>query len=176
MKMTGMVAALEHQEEQQGFEELSFHERLNLLVDSEYTKRQHNRLQRLINQARFRDSHACVEDVNYNTDRKLDRDLILDLASCNYIPHANNIIIVGATGAGKSYLAQALGQAACRKLISTKYIHLSDLLDGSFVRCFSREDQKIREDHCLSAYWIIDHWFNELHMLVRQDGSRQGLT
>ena len=74
MKMTGMAEALEQQEQDPGYEELGFHERLNLMVDWEYSKRQHNRLQRLINQAKFQDPHACVEDINYATDRKLDRN------------------------------------------------------------------------------------------------------
>lgn len=70
-----------------------------------------------------------MEDIGYGDDRHLDRRLILELASCNYIPHARNIIIVGPTGAGKSYLAQALGQAACRRFLSTRYVQLTDLLD-----------------------------------------------
>ncbi len=156
MKMTGMAEALEHQEQQQGFEELSFHERLNLLIDCEYTKRQHNRLQRLINQAKFQDPQACVEDINYNTDRKLDRELILELASCNYIPHANNVIIVGATGAGKSYLAQALGQAACRRLINTKYVHLPDLLD----------ELRIAKSKSLEAYLRLRKQYEKFDLLI----------
>lgn len=160
MKMTGMAEALEQQEKHQQYEELSFHERLNLLVDSEYTKRQHNRLQRLINQAKFQDPQACIEDINYNTDRKLDRNLILELASCNYIPHANNIIVVGATGAGKSYLAQALGQAACRKLISTKYIQLPDLLDElRLAKMKSLETYlRLRKQYEKFELLIIDEW------------------
>jgi DNA replication protein DnaC len=89
----------------------------------------YNLRQRLIRSAKFQDTTACVEDIGYGDDRHLDRRLILELASCNYIPHARNIIIVGPTGAGKSYLAQALGQAACRRFLSTRYVQLTDLLD-----------------------------------------------
>ena len=94
MKMTGLAEALEQQDQDPGYEELGFHERLNLLVDWEYSKRQHNQLQRLISQAKFQNPHACIEDINYATDRKLDRELILELASCNYVHHARNIVII----------------------------------------------------------------------------------
>ncbi len=129
MKLNGMLDALQQQENESVFQELGFSERLGLLVDREFSRRQHNRLQRLIHAAKFQNSSACAEDINYLQDRHLDRNLILELASCNYIPHAENVIIVGPTGAGKSYLAQAFGQAACRRLLSTRYIHLSDLFD-----------------------------------------------
>ncbi|MDD3917940.1 MAG: ATP-binding protein, partial [Synergistaceae bacterium] len=62
--------------------------------------RQHGRLQRLINGAKFENPTACIEDIRYDDDRKLDRNFILELASCNYVPHARNIVIVGPTGCG----------------------------------------------------------------------------
>jgi len=129
MKLTGMVDAYQQQENEPGYREMGFQDRLGLMVDWEFNKRQHSRLQRLINRAKFQNASACVENINYQDDRQLDRNLIMELASCNYIPHGRNIIIVGPTGAGKSYLAQALGQAACRRLLSTRYIQLPDLLD-----------------------------------------------
>lgn len=160
MKMTGLAEALEHQDQDQGYEEMGFHERLNLLVDWEYSKRQHNHLQRLINQAKFQNRNACIEDINYATDRKLDREMILELASCNYIQHARNIIIVGATGAGKSYIAQALGQAACRRLISTKYIQLPDLLDELRIAKVKGPDVfiRLRKQYVKYSLLIIDEW------------------
>jgi len=160
MKMHGFVEALEEQDEDYGYQELDFIERLNLLVDREFNKRQHGRLQRLINQAKFRCSQATVENIIYQNDRKLDRNLILELASCNYIPHARNVIIVGATGAGKSYVAQALGMSACRRLIKTRYIHLSDLLDAFRL---AREQgvqalHKLRREFEKYSLLIIDEW------------------
>ena len=160
MKMTGMTEALEHQEQDPSYNELTFHERLNLMVDWEYSKRQHSRLQRLINQAKFQDSQACVEDINYAIERKLDRNFILELASCNYVPHAQNIIIVGATGAGKSYLPQALGQAACRRLIATKYIHLTDLLEELKIAKEKGTEvfRRLRKQYENYSLLIIDEW------------------
>lgn len=160
MKMTGLAEALEQQDQNPGYEELGFHERLNLLVDWEYSKRQHNQLQRLINQAKFQNPNVCIEDINYATDRKLDRDLILELASCNYVHQAVNIVIVGATGAGKSYIAQALGQAACRRLIPTKYIQLPDLLDELRIAKSKGPEMfiRLRKQYAKYSVLIIDEW------------------
>ena len=160
MKLTGMIEALNQQEIDPSYREMSFQERLGLLVDWEFNKRQYNRLQRLIRSAKFQDTTACVENIGYGDDRHLDRNLILELASCNYIPHAQNIIIVGPTGAGKSYLAQALGQAACRRFISTRYVHLSDLLDelkmarAKGIEAFHR----LRKQFVKYSLLIIDEW------------------
>lgn len=100
MKLTGMADALNEQDDDSAYQEMGFHERLALLVDREFNKRRHGRLQRLITLARFDNSYACVENIRYDNGRQLDRSFILELASCNYIPHARNVIIVGPTGAG----------------------------------------------------------------------------
>lgn len=160
MKLTGMVDALVQQENEPGYQEMGFHERLGLLVDWEFNKRQHSRLNRLINLAKFQNSSACVENIKYEDDRQLDRNFILELASCNYIPHAQNVIIVGPTGAGKSYLAQALGQAACRRLLSTRYIQLPDLLDELRLAKAKGPEvfHRLRKQFVKYDLLIIDEW------------------
>ena len=100
LRLLGFFEAWEQQERDESYQTMSFEERLGLLVDWEYSKRQHNKLLRLIRQARFQNHTACVEDIKYSPDRKLDRNFLLELAACNYIPHAKNILIAGATGAG----------------------------------------------------------------------------
>jgi DNA replication protein DnaC len=160
MKLTGMADALLQQENEPAYLEMGFHERFGLLVDWEFNKRQHSRLQRLIHSAMFQNSSACVENINYADDRQLDRNLILELASCNYIPHARNIIIVGPTGAGKSYLAQALGQAACRRLLSTRYIQLPDLLDELRLAKAKGPEafHRLRKQFVNYDLLVIDEW------------------
>jgi len=160
MKLTGMVEALQQQNNDSAYQEMDFQERLGLMVDREFNKRQQNRLQRLIASAKFHNSSACVEGISYEGDRHLDRNFILELATCNYVPHAQNIIIVGPTGAGKSYLAQALGQAACRRLLSTRYIHLSDLLDElRMAKAKGSETlQRLRKQIIKYEVLIIDEW------------------
>ena len=160
MKLTGIAEALKEQNDDEGYREMGFHDRFALLVDREFCKRQHGRLQRLINGAKFENSTACVEDIRYDDDRKLDRNFILELASCNYVPHARNVVIVGPTGAGKSFLAQALGQAACRRLLKTRYIQLPDLLDElKMARTKGMEAfDRLRKQFIKYDLLIIDEW------------------
>lgn len=160
MKLTGMADALLQQDTEPGYQDMGFHERLGLLVDWEFSKRQHSRLERLVNLAKFQNSSACVENINYQDDRQIDRNFILELASCNYIPHARNVIIVGPTGAGKSYLAQALGQAACRRLLSTRYIQLPDLLDELRLAKAKGPEafHRLRKQFVKYDLLIIDEW------------------
>jgi len=160
MKLNGLVEAYLDQERNNNYEAMSFEDRLGLLVDWEFTKRQHNRLDRLIKAAKFTDSTACIENIDYSPDRHLDRNLILELASCNYIPHARNIVINGATGAGKSYLAQALGISACRHHLPTRYFQLPDLLDELHLAKANEQEQFIKFKHQLAKIplLIIDEW------------------
>ena len=106
MKLTGMLENYRIQEKQPGYNSLSFEERLGLMVDAEFTKRQQNRMDRLLAKAHFSLPSACLEDIHYRPDRQLNRQLLLELAAGNYIAHGRNIVINGATGAGKSYLGK----------------------------------------------------------------------
>jgi hypothetical protein len=110
----------------------SFEERLGLMVDIEWSRRKTNKLARLIRQAQFRFPEACMEDIEYYPDRKLDKTQLLRLAACNYIQEKHNIIIMGAAGNGKTYMGCAFGVAACRNYYTVKYVRLPDLLNGDF--------------------------------------------
>lgn len=105
-----------------------FEDRFAMLVDAEWSARKSNRLTRLIRNVGYADPSACVENIQYPPERKLDREQILRLASCAYIHEAHNVIILGPTGAGKTYLACTLGMAASRSFYSVRYIRLPDLL------------------------------------------------
>lgn len=95
MRLSGMVEIYEEQTRNLDYEKMTFNQRFNLIVDYEYSRRQSNKLNRLIKQARFSDSTAAIEDIEYHPDRHLDKDLILELASCNYIKEKHNIILMG---------------------------------------------------------------------------------
>ena len=82
MKLTGMADSLKEQDDDSAFQEMGFYDRLGLMVDREFNKRQHSRLQRLVSRARFQNTTACVEDIRYDDDRRLDRGFIMELASC----------------------------------------------------------------------------------------------
>ena len=111
MKLTAMARAFKEQLNDPNINGLAFEDRFGLLVDQEWTSRKNNHLKRLIKQAKFSETGACVEDIEYHSDRNLDSAQITRLASCNYIAERHNILLLGATGSGKTYLACALGNS-----------------------------------------------------------------
>lgn len=129
MRLTSMADSYRHQLVDNSCDNFSFEERFGLLVDIEYNNRKSNRLHRLIRKADFDQPNACIADVNYSTNRKLDKSEILRLANCEYVVDKHNIIILGATGNGKTYLACAFGMEACKQFYSVKYIRLPELLE-----------------------------------------------
>jgi len=158
MKLSAMASSYKQQMEDSKSNKLSFDERFGLLVDTEWTTRKNNRLKRLIHNARLPISGACVEDIEYRADRKLDRELIIQLAGCTYIGEKHNVIILGATGAGKTYLGCALGIAACRLFYSVKYIRLPDLLDELLVARGEGIFQKVMQNYKKIDLLILDEW------------------
>ena len=140
------------------YEKLSFDERLSLLVDSERLKRQNNKLKKLIGTAAFSDSRACLEDVEYYPDRKLDKSQLWNFATCAYVDLGNHIILKGASGCGKTYLACALGMAACRKFKKVRYIRLPELLDDIKVAHSSGDFRKILSEYRKVDLLILDDW------------------
>jgi DNA replication protein DnaC len=116
MHMSAMARVFTEQLSDPQYSEMSFEERFGLLVDIEWSRRKSNQLARLLKNACIQDSNACIENIRYDEDRKLDKSQILRLASNNYIAEKRNIIILGATGAGKSFMGNAFAVAACRRL------------------------------------------------------------
>jgi DNA replication protein DnaC len=138
------------------YAELSFEDRLLLLVELECNRRLDSRTRRRFKQAEF-PIMAMIEDLDFSPERKMDRRLVLELAQCSWIDKALNVIVEGATGTGKSFLACALGTAACRLGYSVRYLHTARFLltlhharqDGSylqFLRSLSRIDVLILDD------------------------------
>lgn len=168
MKLTAMATELERQlEDASTYGALGFEERLGLLVDAEWNRRQANKLARHIKNARFSIPNATVEGIEYHEDRKLDKAEFLRFATCQYIEGGHHIILKGASGNGKTYLACALGHAACRKFKSVRYIRMPELLDelkvakgcGTFKKAV-RSYQKIN-------LLILDEWL--IRPLVAQE-------
>lgn len=131
MKITAMARAFKEQLTDPNINGLAFEDRFGLLVDQEWTSRKNNHLKRLIKQAKFSETGACVEDIEYHSDRNLDSAQIARLASCNYITERHNILLLGATGSGKTYLACALGMAAVRNFLSVRYGYLVAVVLGN---------------------------------------------
>lgn len=158
MRLTAMADAFRTQLKDNSLNNLSFEERLGLLVDIEYTRRKNNRLKRLIRNAAFDQSYACVADINYTASRKLDKPLIDRLASCTYITDKHNIIILGASGAGKSYLACAFGMEACKQYYSVKYVRLPELLIELSVARGEGIYKKVLNQYRKVDLLILDEW------------------
>ncbi len=108
---------------------LAFDERFGLLVDAEWLDRQNKRLARNLREAKLRLSDACIEGIDYPAQRKLDKAVIRGLASCTWIHEHHNVVITGPTGVGKTYIACALAQQACRKGYRVLYRRVPRIFD-----------------------------------------------
>jgi DNA replication protein DnaC len=142
LRMDGMVHALEEQATSTAAAALGFDERLTLLVQSEIAWRDNRRVQRLLKAAKLKVSSACVEEINWRASRSLDRSLVATLAGGDWLRNAQNLLITGMTGCGKTWLACALAHQAARSGFSVLYTRAARLFDelqvahgdGSFAR------------------------------------------
>jgi len=145
MKLNGMADALKELIQQPHTQDLSFEERVALIVDRQWTWKEDRRLKRLLQIARLK-INACTEDIDFRTPRGLDKSVILHLAQCEWITNTQNIIITGPTGVGKTYLACALANRACRMGFQSHYIRLPRLFqeltiaraDGSYPKLMKK--------------------------------------
>lgn len=146
LRLANMAEAWQQQQRDPNVGGLSFDERFTLLVDVEYQARDNRRLTRLLKDAQLRIAQACVEDVATSPARGLEKAMLRQLASCSWVTEHLNVLITGGTGVGKSFLACALGQSACRKGLRTLYRRVPRLLDelalaradGSHARLLSK--------------------------------------
>jgi DNA replication protein DnaC len=129
LKLTGMTHAYAEQLEKPPMQNLSFDERFALLVDREMLTRSNRRVDNLLRQAKLRQQQACVEDIDYQHQRGLNKSQFASLITCDFVRQRFNLIITGPTGCGKSYLACAIGHQACRQGFSVKYIRLPRFLE-----------------------------------------------
>lgn len=140
LRLPGMLAAFEEQQTNSAATGLSFDERFAMLVDREHLWRENRRVARLLREAKLKSGQACLEDVRYGAGRKLDKAMVAQLGSCQWIHAHQNLILTGATGCGKTWIACALGNAACRQGLSVAYVRTPRLFeelriahgDGSF--------------------------------------------
>ncbi len=158
MHLSVMAAAYKEQLSDSSFQSMSFEDRVSLIVDKEWNSRKNNYLKRLIKQANLSEPNACIEDIEYHSDRNLNKNMITKLSTCNYIQEHHNVILLGATGSGKTYLACAFGMNAVRNFLSVKYIRLPELLTDLSIARGSGTIRKVMAQYKKYSLLIIDEW------------------
>lgn len=155
-----MADIYQQQSQNRDYQTMDFDDRFQLLVDHEYDRRRSNKLERLIRQATLNEPSAAVEDIEYHSDRKLNKQLILELATGNYIQRHHNIILMGASGNGKTWIANAFGVQACRQFYNVKYIRLPELLDELTVAKYEADGsfRKLIQKYRKIDVLILDEW------------------
>jgi DNA replication protein DnaC len=157
LRLTGMLKALQEQQNTQDIESLSFAERLGLLLDREMTERQSKRLQTRLKKAKLR-HQAAVEDIDYRHPRGLDKSQVLRLSDCQWIKDHQNLIITGPTGIGKTWLACAFAHKACREGFSALYTRLPRLLQDLAIARGDGRYPKLMKELAKVNLLILDDW------------------
>jgi DNA replication protein DnaC len=180
LRFTGMAAALDEQMQMNSLADMSFEGRLGLLLDREITARETRRLQTRLRAAKLRQD-GCIEDIDFRHPRGLDKSLVLRLAGCDWIRERNNLIITGPTGVGKTYLACAFAQKACREGLNTLYLRTTKLFedlalakgDGRYLKllkAFAKADLLVLDD-----YGLVQLGREQRHDLLEILEDRHGL-
>ena len=164
LKLLGMAVALSEQMTQNAAQELAFEERLTLLLEREQLHRENRRLTRLLQLAQLKE-RAVIEDIDYRSRRGLDRSQLASLTSCEWIRAGQGLLIHGATGCGKTYLACALAHQACRQGLSALYVRAPRLFeelnlchaDGSFrkrLATIAKIQLLVIDDFAIARAWL----------------------
>jgi DNA replication protein DnaC len=157
LRLHGMAKALSEQLPLPEISALSFEERFGLLVDRELTEREARRLTTRLRQAKLRQT-ACCEDLDYRQPRGLDKALVTSLATCQWVRDHRNVLITGPTGVGKTWIACALGQQACRDGWTTLYLRLPRLLPDLLLAKGDGRYPKLMTTLAKTELLILDDW------------------
>ncbi len=157
LKLTGMAAALADQSATPDITDLSFEERLGLLVDREMTERDNRRMTSRLRRAKLRHA-AILEDLDYRNSRGLDKGLIQSLAGCQWVKDHLNVLITGPTGVGKTWLACALAHKACREGYTAQYVRLARLLRELTIAKGDGQYSKLLTGLAKVDVLILDDW------------------
>ena len=161
LKLDGMARALEEQRTQPMCQDLTFEDRLGMLVDRERHWRDGRRLDRLLRAARLKHGEACLEDVHHSPGRGLDKRLIATLSGGDWIRQTQSLLITGPTGVGKTWLACALAQHACRQGFPVLYQRVPRLTEALRIALDLLEvidDRSVSKSTIITSQLPIDHW------------------
>src|ERR1700737_2431319 len=167
MKLHGMIEALEEQQQTPAIHGLSFDERLALIVDRERLYRDNHRRTRLLRGARLKVAEACIEDINYKAARGLDKQQIATLATGEWLRRSQNLLISGATGSGKTWLACALAQQTCRQGASGSSWRVPRLIEALRVAHGDGSYTQFLKTLAKASLVVLDDW--GLTALATQD-------
>lgn len=158
LRLTGMAEQLSYQFDQPNtYDELGFIERLGLLINHETSSRDNRKVARLLKQAKLRYS-GQPSDIDYRTKRGLHKDTMAQLLSLDWVHKSRNVLLQGPTGTGKTFIACVLGQAACERGISTKYIRASRLFDALTLSHGDGSYTRYLAHIAKTKLLIIDDW------------------
>ncbi len=157
LRLTGMHKALQEQLALPDINDLPFEERLGLLIDREITERENRRLQTRLRQARLKQS-ACLEDLDTRTPRGLDKALITQLATGQWLREGLNLLILGPTGVGKTWIACALAQQACRQGFTTRYLRAPRLFEELQLAHADGRFPKLMAGLAKTDLIVLDDW------------------
>jgi len=168
--LTGMAKALEEQRRQPDIAALAFEERLAMMVDREAIERDNKKLTRRLKFASLR-QNAVVEDIDLKAPRGLDRELFQKLAAGDWIGRHRNLIVIGPTGVGKSWIACALGHKACRDDRSVLYHRVPRLFDALALARGDGRHGRLLKNLARVELLILDDWgLSPLTAEQRRDG------
>lgn len=169
LRLTGMARAYEHQATSPQIQSMAFDDRFAALVDAERNARENSRLARLLKAARLR-TQACPEDIDYRVSRGLDKGQVQSLLACDWVARAQNVIVTGPTGVGKTWLACALGNQAARRGLPVLYRRVPRLLEELEIAHADGSLSKVRSQLARAKLLILDDWgIAPLSSIGRQD-------
>ena len=158
MRLTAMADAFRSQINDPKFKEVPFEDRFGMLIDIEHSSRKANRLKRLIHNSGFDQPDASIMDINYISGRKLNKELINRLATCEYISEHRNLFITGATGCGKTYMACAFDMESCKQYYNTRYVRLPDMLIDLEMAKADGTYRKVMAKYATPLVLILAEW------------------
>jgi len=170
LKFIGMLKSFEIQQHNTLYDSMSFEDRLNLLLTEEINDRENRKLARLLKTAKLKYSNACYEEIDFSPKRGLDRQLIANLSTCNWVKNNQNLFLMGATGCGKTWLASALGNLAARNGFSVLYKRMPILFEMLEIAHADGSLPKLRQQLSKCDVLILDDWgLAPLNQTTRHD-------
>jgi len=160
MRLGGFIAGVEEQEESTQYQQLAFEERFGMIVEKEYLNRKSKRLKRTISKAKLK-QQATIDEIDFKANRGLKRTEFLEFAGCGWISNRHNLIINGPTGVGKSFIACALAEQACRLGFQAKYYRANSFLSELLLAKADGSYPKLVKQLAKTPLLIIDEWLRD---------------